>query len=198
MKPSTNIASRATIAPQRNSNTPIAAPFLRNDEAMARCNSKGEENGAAASLFSRADPYFAGTLHELANGVTALLINTQVLDWKLPPYSHLKRPVREIERYAQRCSALVKRLLGKFEAMEEANLELCQRVSSLHGSMLGSTVAVTNQGPDAAAERPAKLPAEAPLPPAPCSCKLPESNSHSPVTGALAPASQKRNDGHEY
>ncbi len=197
MKQPTDIVSCAAIAPQRKSNTPIPAPFLRSDEAMARCNSKGEENGAAVSLSSSADPHFAGTLHELANSVTALLINTQVLDWKLPLYSHLKRPVREIERHAQRCSALVKRLLGKFEAMEEPNLELSRRVLSLHEPMLGKRAAVTNQGLDATAEGPAKLPTGVPLALAPGSSSAPKSNSHRHVTGALAPASRKRNDGHE-
>ena len=44
----------------------------------------------------------ADTVHELANSMTAVLINAQVLEWKLPPYSRMKRPVREIERHAQR------------------------------------------------------------------------------------------------
>jgi len=52
----------------------------------------------------------ADTVHELANVMTAVLMNSQVLDWKLPPYSRLKRPVREIERNAQRGGELLKRL----------------------------------------------------------------------------------------
>src|SRR5271157_5338748 len=57
----------------------------------------------------------ADTLHALANCLTAVLINTQVLEWKLPPYSRLKRPVREIELHARRSEALLKRLLREFE-----------------------------------------------------------------------------------
>ena len=49
-------------------------------------------------------------LHELSNLLTAVLVNAQVLGWKLPPYSHLKRPVREVERSAQRAGELLKRL----------------------------------------------------------------------------------------
>ena len=52
----------------------------------------------------------AEVLHELSNVVTGVLMNAQVLEWKLPPYSHLKRPVRELERNVQRGSELIKRL----------------------------------------------------------------------------------------
>ena len=40
-------------------------------------------------------------------------MNAQVLGWKLPPYSRLKRPLREIERNAQRGSELMKCLLRR-------------------------------------------------------------------------------------
>ena len=49
-------------------------------------------------------------LHELSNVMTGVLLNAQVLEWKLPPYSHLKRSVHELERNAQRGSELLKRL----------------------------------------------------------------------------------------
>jgi hypothetical protein len=49
-------------------------------------------------------------LHDLSNLMTGILLNAQVLEWKLPPYSHLKRPVREMTRNAQRGSELMKRL----------------------------------------------------------------------------------------
>jgi hypothetical protein len=50
-------------------------------------------------------------LHELSGVITGVLINAQVLGWKLPPYSHLKRPVHEMERNAQRGGELLRRLL---------------------------------------------------------------------------------------
>jgi hypothetical protein len=53
----------------------------------------------------------AEVLHELANLMTGVLVNAQVLGWKLPPYSHLKRPVREVERNAQRGGELLKQLM---------------------------------------------------------------------------------------
>jgi hypothetical protein len=49
-------------------------------------------------------------LHELSNVMTGVLTNAQLLGWKLPPYSHLKRSVRELERGAQRSAELMKRL----------------------------------------------------------------------------------------
>lgn len=55
----------------------------------------------------------AEVLHELANVMTGVLANAQVLGWKLPPYSHLKRPVREVERNAQRGGELLKRLMNR-------------------------------------------------------------------------------------
>jgi hypothetical protein len=55
----------------------------------------------------------AEVLHELANVMTGVLVHAQVLGWKLPPYSHLKRPVREVERNAQRGGELVKRLMNR-------------------------------------------------------------------------------------
>ncbi len=53
---------------------------------------------------------WAETVHALSNVMTAVLMNSQVLDWKLPPYSRLKRLVREIERNAQRGGELLKQL----------------------------------------------------------------------------------------
>jgi len=46
--------------------------------------------------------------------MTLVLMNAQVVGWKLPPYSHLKRSVREIERSAQRGGELLKDLLRQF------------------------------------------------------------------------------------
>ncbi len=54
----------------------------------------------------------ADVLHELSNVMTGVLTNAQVLGWKLPPYSHLKRSVREVERNAQRGGELLKRLMS--------------------------------------------------------------------------------------
>ena len=52
----------------------------------------------------------AELLHELSNLMTSVLLHAQMLEWKLPPYSHLKRPVREVARSAQRATELMRRL----------------------------------------------------------------------------------------
>ncbi len=57
-------------------------------------------------------------LHELSNVVTGVLMNAQVLEWKLPPYSHLKRSIREVERNAQRGGELLKRLMRRLARVE--------------------------------------------------------------------------------
>lgn len=72
---------------------------------------EGHAEKACPSFFSCSD--CAEVLHELANAMTGVLTNAQMLGWKLPPYSHLKRPVREMERNAQRCGELLKRLVSR-------------------------------------------------------------------------------------
>ena len=52
-------------------------------------------------------------LHDLASVLTGVLMQSQMMAWKLPPYSHLKRSVREIERNAQRGSELMKRIMRR-------------------------------------------------------------------------------------
>lgn len=52
-------------------------------------------------------------LHQLSNVITPILMHAQMLEWKLPPYSHLKRPVRELERNARRASELLKALMRR-------------------------------------------------------------------------------------
>lgn len=50
-------------------------------------------------------------LHDLNNALVAILLNAQVIEWKLPSYSRIKRNVHEVERSAQRGGVLVRRLL---------------------------------------------------------------------------------------
>jgi hypothetical protein len=53
----------------------------------------------------------AEVLHGLNNVLVSILLNAQLIEWKLPSYSHLRRNVHEIERSAQRAAVLLKRLL---------------------------------------------------------------------------------------
>lgn len=80
-------------------------------EAMVSSCGDGEgrvSHTACPSQLPRAG--CAELVHELSNLITGVLLNAQVLEWKLPPHSHLKRPVHELTRNAQRSSELLKRL----------------------------------------------------------------------------------------
>ena len=55
-------------------------------------------------------------LHGLNNALASVLLNAQVMAWKLPSYSRGKRYLHEIERNAQRAGELVKRLLERSQA----------------------------------------------------------------------------------
>jgi hypothetical protein len=104
----------------------------------------------------------ADVMHGLAKSVTGVLITARVLEWKLPPYSRLKRTVREIERRAQRSAALLKDLLDR-SAADQAKQEGCGRVSASGGNM----AAVAAPGPTAMDGGRANLPAPPPSPMAP-------------------------------
>ncbi len=64
-------------------------------------------------------------LHALTNIMTGLLMNAQLLDWKVPPYSRLKRYVREIERNAQRAAELANRLGNAQPPAEDTQPQDC-------------------------------------------------------------------------
>ena len=157
-------------------NIPISVSFLNGNasEAMASSSGEGEERDAKTPCSSHAScSGCADTVHELANAMTAVLINAQVLEWKLPPYSRMKRPVREIERHAQRGGVLLKRLLRHFEpgpVQGAAGNELCGQVPALRGTM----ATVSAQGLDATAKGPVKLPPLKPASSAPASCFSPQ------------------------
>jgi hypothetical protein len=70
-----------------------------------------QEYGRAADRGSRfAADECDDLLHQLSNVLTSVIMNAQMLEWKLPAYSHLKRPLHELERNAQRGGELVKQL----------------------------------------------------------------------------------------
>ena len=90
-------------------------------------------------------------VHDLANVVTGLSVNAQLLRWKLPPYSRLKRPVLEMERNAQRGGELLKRLLRLLKEdgwLRETAAQTCQTGGSstvVAGQEPGLSAAVTAQ-----------------------------------------------------
>lgn len=68
----------------------------------------------------------AEILHGLNNALASMLLNAQVMEWKLPSYSRSRRYLHEIERNAQRGGELVKRMLGRLEARCPAAMSECQ------------------------------------------------------------------------
>jgi hypothetical protein len=158
----------------------IATPVRGGEVTGPESSRRGEEQGNDTA-----------TLHELANSITAVLVHAQVLEWRLPPYSRLKRPVREIERHARRSGALLRRLLGQCEPglMEMDEREFCGPVPSLHGIM----AAVMAQGPGTTARRQEKWPSLAPPSSAPGSFS-PETELTSPCdlcTSTLFPKEER-------
>ena len=82
------------------------------EDAMAMAGMPGriaEQNDLCTVCAS--DGKCTDLLHDLNNVLFSILLNAQVLEWKLPSYSRLKRNLHEIERNAQRGGELVKRLL---------------------------------------------------------------------------------------
>jgi hypothetical protein len=97
-------------------------PLKLGETAFSCGDSKGDfpENARSLRLQCRDCEEL---LHQLANILTGVLMNAQVLEWKLPPYSHLKRSVRELERNAQRSSEMLKRLTRRLAGNDAGGAE---------------------------------------------------------------------------
>jgi hypothetical protein len=102
------------VASEPENSEPQPLEISKKDEACVIASSScGDSEGpadekACPSHFRCGD--CSEMLHELSNVMTGVLTNAQLLGWKLPPYSHLKRSVREVERGAQRSGELLRRL----------------------------------------------------------------------------------------
>ncbi len=172
-------------------------PISCNDEitqvSSAEQGREGRDPGNPRSSRTFSGDY-ADLVHELANTTTAVLMNAQVLGCKLPPYSRLKRPLREIERNAQRGGELLKRLLSRL-ATDTTNQgsedSLCPQPSRS-----GLTNTVTAQEPGVDSGSAVNLPPRMNSHPAPVFPSGPQSNSHHSVMVALA-RFPKRDDGNE-
>ena len=58
-------------------------------------------------------------LHGLNNVLVSILLNAQIMEWKLPSYSRMRRNTHEIQRSAQRAGVLLKRLAGQSGAAQK-------------------------------------------------------------------------------
>src|SRR5271165_3914399 len=115
MKMRVSISQSSPGAALEDSQDTLASASSLGGAANEAMDSPREVCDVAQPRWPSAGCVYTDTLHELANSLTAVLINIQILEWKLPPYSRLKRPVREIELHARRSEALFKRLLREFE-----------------------------------------------------------------------------------
>jgi hypothetical protein len=77
--------------------------------------------GGEAVCVSRGNDECAQVLHSLNNVLASILLNAQLVEWKLASYSRIKRNIHEIERNAQRGEELVKQLVDRFAAPTTTN-----------------------------------------------------------------------------
>jgi hypothetical protein len=54
-------------------------------------------------------------LHALNNVLVSIVLNAQIMEWKLPSYSRMRRNTHEIQRSAQRAGVLLKRITVRTE-----------------------------------------------------------------------------------
>jgi signal transduction histidine kinase len=92
------------------------------------------------------DAESAGLLHELNNVFVSVLLNTQVMEWKLPSYSRLKRNLHEVQRNAQRGGELAKRLVNRLEAISRRDSNNNDRGTGT-SDLVVSNCAVADQEP---------------------------------------------------
>src|SRR5450755_308938 len=86
-------------------------------------------------------------LHGLNNVLAAMLLNAQVMEWKLPSYSRSRRYLHEIERNAQRGGELVKQLLQQLGTRCPADLHDSRSCGDAP-SRAGANGAVSSQEPN--------------------------------------------------
>ena len=87
----------------------------------------------------------AELLHGLNNTLVSTLLNAQVMEWKLPSYSRLRRNLHEIERNAQRGGDLVKRLLQRLDGTTPEDLNVRPVVTD-EPTLSGAVVAMADEG----------------------------------------------------
>ncbi len=110
-------------------------------ESFAKCGYRratGYRNQARARKWGRLEPdtkHCGELLHGLNNALSSVLLNAQVMAWKLPSYSRGKRYLHEIERNAQRAGELVKRLLERSQA--DCHIGQCPRHSGTEAAAVG-------------------------------------------------------------
>ena len=63
------------------------------------------------------EPHEVGEImHSLNNVLVSIVLNAQIMEWKLPSYSSMRRNTHEIQRSAQLANVLLKRLAARDSA----------------------------------------------------------------------------------
>jgi hypothetical protein len=75
----------------------------------------------------------AEAVHGINNALLTIVLNSQLIDWKLPSYSKIRRNVHEIERSAQVAGVLIKRLIAKTVSRKPTEKELPQAFAETSG-----------------------------------------------------------------
>jgi hypothetical protein len=130
---------------------PLQGSSAEEPKELGPITLRAQEDPSATVRGLQIDEESAELLHELNNVFVGMLLNAQVMEWKLPSYSRLKRNLHEIERNAQRGGELVKRLLKRLSG-------------SGHGEMLSEGSGAGNPDPAdfaVARQEPTKLADEA-------------------------------------
>jgi hypothetical protein len=91
-------------------------------------NVRGDESNGILSASHEKEPC-RDILHGLNNALVSILLNAQVIEWKLPSYSRLRRNVHEVERSAQRGGLLVQRLRDWLEMGDAGDSSQVERES---------------------------------------------------------------------
>jgi len=105
------------------------------------------EAHAKTTALRAVDEESAELLHELNNVFVSVLLNTQMMEWKLPSYSRLKRNLHEVQRSAQRGGELAKRLLNRLETMSRYSSASDRRTGTSDSVVVSSAVASQEPAP---------------------------------------------------
>src|SRR5215471_11613628 len=127
-------------------------------DPLARTGGDGQTRSCSSTVAARKDASTMGPslqideesaelLHELNNVFVGMLLNAQVMEWKLPSYSRYKRYLHEIERSAQRGGELVKRLLVRLPDSSRAHMANHGHREQVASPARDADIAVATQEP---------------------------------------------------
>lgn len=132
------------------------------DKISSQVASYGSERATDATeavSAARLQEYRA-LLGQLRQALSGTLTNAQVMQWKLDPYSRIRRYVREIERNAQRGAEVLKQLEERLGIKDDEDEEEASLAENTLGNSLSAdaVLAVARQEPHGRARTPVVVP----------------------------------------